>query len=111
MIVKNYSDVEAEDVEGVKGVKIRWLITKKRDCAPNFAMRMFEIEPNAATPYHRHEWEHEVFILDGECEVVGEDGSVRCRAGDVIFVPGNEPHQFKNVGDTVLKFLCLIPEK
>jgi len=29
--------------------------------------------------------------------------------GDVFFVPPMEWHQFKNTGDSALKFLCLIP--
>jgi len=31
------------------------------------------------------------------------------KAGDVVFVPANELHQFRNTGRGVLAFLCLIP--
>ncbi|MCH7703407.1 MAG: cupin domain-containing protein, partial [Planctomycetes bacterium] len=30
-------------------------------------------------------------------------------AGDVIFVPANEMHQFVNTDDTSCEFICLIP--
>jgi len=30
-------------------------------------------------------------------------------AGDVVFVPPDELHQFRNTGDGELRFLCLIP--
>ena len=31
------------------------------------------------------------------------------KAGDVIFVPAGEMHQFQNTGADPLKFICLIP--
>ena len=77
--------------------------------AENFAMRFFEMEPEGCSPFHSHPWEHEVFILEGEGVVVGGEEERKFRTGDVIFVPPNEKHQFKNTGETTVKFLCLIP--
>jgi len=110
MKLENYKDVQLEDVnvEGAKGTKIRWLISQK-DNAPNFAMRMFEVEPHGNTPFHFHSWEHEVFCLEGEGKLVTEWGERPFKSGDAIFVDPNEKHQFKNSGDSVLKFLCVIP--
>ena len=104
-----FKDVEAEEVgEGCKDVRIRWLITKDIG-AKHFAMRMFEVGPEGHTPLHSHEWEHEVLILGGEGIVVGEQGEEKLKRGDVIFMPGNETHQFKNTGQDKFRFLCLIP--
>ena len=66
MKVVHFDNVELEnvDVEGAKGAKIRWLISQK-DGAPTFAMRMFEVEPGGNTPYHQHDWEHELYCLSG----------------------------------------------
>ncbi len=77
--------------------------------ANNFAMRIFEVESTGFTPLHKHPWEHEVFILEGEGQLF--DGNVvsSLKSGDVAFIPSNEIHQFKNVGEKVLKFICLIP--
>ena len=46
MKIIDYKEVIAEvaNMEGAKGVKVRWLISDK-DKAPNFAMRLFEVEP------------------------------------------------------------------
>lgn len=105
----NYNDVEAKEVgKGCKGVTIRWLVTKEMG-APHFAMRMFEVEPEGHTPLHTHEWEHEVFIVEGGGILVSESGEQEIESGDVIFMPGNEEHQFKNTKDKNMKFLCLIP--
>jgi len=113
MKVEHYSRTAAELVEGVPGVTIRWVIGEK-DEAPSFAMRIFEIEPGHSTPYHstpyhQHDWEHEVLVLDGEGIVRQGGGELRIRDGSVIFVPGMEMHQFANRGESVLRFVCLVP--
>ena len=77
--------------------------------APNFSMRVFDVQPGGHTPHHRHAWEHEVFILDGAATVVTEDGNKPAPAGTVVFVGPDEPHQFRNETDEVMRFICLIP--
>jgi len=109
MKIFQYQNVEAKDAdEGTSKLRVRWLITKEIG-AKNFAMRLFEMEPGGYSPLHSHPWEHEVFILEGEGFVFGEGEEKRFRAGDVIFVPPNEKHQFKNSDEKTVKFLCLIP--
>jgi quercetin dioxygenase-like cupin family protein len=95
-------------MEGAKGVEIRVLISKA-DGAPTFAMRMFEIEPGGHTPLHRHPHEHEVFILEGTGTLVHEGKEHQFAREDVIFVPGDREHCFKNTGKSTLRFLCLVP--
>jgi quercetin dioxygenase-like cupin family protein len=110
MKLKHYSEIELEPVEmdGAKGAHIRWLISEK-DGAPNFAMRMFEVEAGGFTPYHGHSWEHENYILEGEGVLVTEEGEKPFKPGDIIYVPPMYKHSYKNTGVGVLKFLCLIP--
>lgn len=94
--------------EGASKVSVRWLIDKDVG-AENFAMRLFEIEPGGYSPLHVHSWEHEVFVLDGAGSVSDGERASAFKAGDVVFVPSNERHQFKNSGGKPLRFLCLIP--
>jgi quercetin dioxygenase-like cupin family protein len=109
MRVFAYGDVQAQEAdEGASNLKVRWLITKDIG-APNFAMRLFEMEPGGYSPFHSHPWEHEVFILEGEGLVIGGGQEKRFKPQDVIFVPPNEKHQFKNNGKKPVKFICLVP--
>jgi mannose-6-phosphate isomerase-like protein (cupin superfamily) len=41
--------------------------------------------------------------------VVREDGSVKAGPGTAIFIPPDETHQFKNTGEQLLRFICVIP--
>ena len=109
MEIFNYETVKAKDAEGgAHNVKVRWLVTKDMG-APNFAMRLFEVEPDGYSPLHRHPWEHEVFILEGEGVVTDGKKATPIKPNDVVFPLPDEWHQFKNSGKQTLKFLCLIP--
>jgi quercetin dioxygenase-like cupin family protein len=109
MKVFQYKGIKAKDAdEGASRLKVRWLITKETG-AENFAMRLFEMKPKGYSPFHSHAWEHEVFILEGEGIVVGGEHKKKFKVGDVIFIPPNEKHQFKNNGKKTAKFLCLVP--
>ena len=112
MKVVDYRTVTAEpvEVEGAKDVKVRWLIAKK-DQAENFAMRLFEVSPGGHTPYHTHDWEHEVFVVEGEGEVQIDGQTYPVKKDTVVFVEPNQKHCFKNTGEGILKFICLIPYK
>ncbi len=104
-----YEDVEAKEAdEGASKLCVRWLITKDMG-AKNFAMRLFEMESGGYSPLHSHDWEHEVFILEGEGTVVAGTEKMHFESGNAVFVPPNEKHQFRNTGKNRLKFLCMVP--
>lgn len=107
MLLKKLAEVAPSTYAGgLEGVTMREMITA-RDGAPTFAMRLFDIEAGASTPYHHHAWEHEVFIVHGSGYVTTEHGNRPFAAGDTIFIPGDEPHGF--VADTPVQFVCVIP--
>jgi len=110
MKVQSIKQHEQTDVgmEGAAKVKMRMLIGPD-DGAGNFHMRHFEVEPGGHTPHHSHDYEHEILILQGTGIAKSEQGEKPFKAGDVIFVPANETHQFVNNNDTPLAFICLIP--
>ncbi len=106
----HHSKIKLETMQetGAQGIKVRWLI-KKDDGAPNFAMRLFEIEPKGYSPLHIHNWEHEVYILAGNCQVTCDREKSKALEGYVVFIPPNAKHQFRNTGKSKLKFICLVP--
>ncbi len=95
-------------MEGASGCSVRQLIGESHG-APTFAMRQFEVNPGGFTPRHFHDYEHEVYVLEGSGEVWEGDRPYPLAAGDVILVKPKEVHQFRNTGNQPMKFLCLIP--
>jgi quercetin dioxygenase-like cupin family protein len=91
------------------GVTLRELITDK-DGAPNFAMRIFDLNAGASTPFHAHPWEHEVFVVKGSGAVRPKDGQeIPFRAGDCVYVAPEEMHCFVADRSGPLQFICVIP--
>ena len=112
MRVKNCEEIPAKpvDMEGAENVSMRLLLSEE-DGAPNFRMRLFEVEIGGCSPYHTHDYEHEVFVLEGNGELIAKDKRYPLHSGSVVMVLPNEEHQFKNTGTHIFKFLCLIPIK
>jgi quercetin dioxygenase-like cupin family protein len=111
MLVRKLADVKTEPVtaHGSTGTTIQWLISKEQG-APRYAMRLFTLEPGAVIGMHGHPEEHEIFILEGECDLIAEDGTrTKVVATDAIYMPPEEKHGYENIGSKTLKFICVIP--
>ena len=111
MIIKHSDEIKGEAIkkEGFKGMVARFLWSTDDGCK-NFAMRVMEFEPHGYTSYHSHLEEHQFFFLEGEPAYIDAEGNeIQVRAGDTLYVPSDEPHQIKNVGDSVMKMICMIP--
>ena len=112
MQIKKYEEVPNKSVqtEGAQDVSMRLLLSKE-DGARNFVMRMFEISPGGHTPYHAHDWEHEVYVLEGKGIIAYEGQDIPLSAGNVLLVPEGNKHQFRCAGPQSFRFLCLVPPR
>lgn len=108
--VAHYTDIKAiEFGPTAPGAKIRVLIDDVHDGAPVYKLRMIEIDPGGHSPDHSHPYEHENFVVEGK-GTVNIDGVWHDLApGDVVLVPPNTRHQYRNAGDITFKFLCGVP--
>ncbi len=106
MLVRSYKDVAA--VPYAEGVEKRVAIGPKEG-APTFVMRIFDLGPGRSSPYHTHDWEHEVFVLSGEGVLLTEDTEIPLKADDVIYIAPYEKHGLKNTGQGTFRFICLVP--
>ena len=109
MIKRSIQEIDSNDVKGkdTKGVAMKLLVGRE-DNAPTFAMRHFKIEVNGHTPKHHHPWEHEVLILSGEGELECSGKISFLKAGDSLYIPSEELHQFRNISTMPLEFLCIV---
>jgi quercetin dioxygenase-like cupin family protein len=105
------SDVEPEEYEfydhpDMKGVRRRRFLNPENS-ATNFALRAYIIEPDGHTSFDIHPHEHGVYVLDGTVAVKIDDQEILLNPGDVLHIKGNEPHQFFNRSNELVKFLCV----
>ena len=106
MLIRRSGDVAP--IAYGNGVEKRVLLGPRQG-APHFVMRVIDVPPGQSSPWHQHEWEHEMYVLRGSGTTVLENSHQPVEAGDAIFVPGNEMHAFKNTGSELLSFICLVP--
>ncbi len=106
MLSRDYREVPLEPVAADKG--IRWVIGQPEG-APNFAMRVIEFQKGAVFAPHQHPYEHEIFVLEGEGIAEGPQGELPMRPGVALYIPPDEVHGYRNTGDGVLRFICVIP--
>ena len=111
MKIKHFNEAEEIEVNdyGSTNTTIRWLISKEKDGAPRFALRRFELKPGGQIGIHGHPQEHEIYILKGEGEVFTHYEKYYVKQDDVLYVPPDEPHGYRNSGKDDLVFLCVIP--
>lgn len=106
MKVKKYLDAKPSQV--LPGV-IKREVVNAADGAPNFTMRVFELQPGSKTPSHFHNWEHEIYILAGKGVAVSPYGETAISRDSVVYIPPNEHHSLINQGKTVMRLICVIP--
>jgi quercetin dioxygenase-like cupin family protein len=110
MIQKNIATVAATAVTMAGAEKVHMqLLCGPGDGCPNFAMRRFVVAAGGCTPKHQHDYEHEVLVLAGTGVVFGNGREQALKAGDALYVPANELHQFRNTGSGDLVFICMVP--
>lgn len=96
------------DMKGAKNAFVQWVIDPSSG-AKNFAMRVFTIKPGGEIPKHSHWYEHEIYVLRGKGTIGAGDKEYEVREGNVIYVPPEIPHWYKNTGNEDWVFICVIP--
>ncbi|MCL5125459.1 MAG: cupin domain-containing protein [Deltaproteobacteria bacterium] len=101
-----------------KDVVVQWLSKVGRDAqgAPTYGLRLFTVGPDGEIPTHNHAYEQTMYIISGQFECWAADPNTDeilnkriCGAGDMVYVPGMEPHGMRNTSAAEPgQFLCCI---
>lgn len=112
MIVRHYTELAALPLamEGAEDVLMRKLVGESEG-APHFSMRIFEVADGGHTPLHQHDYEHEIFILEGRGEITEGTRVLAIMPGSVIYIRPRTPHQLRNTQADVLRFIDIIPNQ
>ena len=108
----HYSKAEEKPVTdyGSSNTTIRVLINP--ETAPNFIMRRFEIGPGGNIGVHGHWNEHEIYVTEGEMDLIDKDGKkTHVKKDDFIYVEPDLLHGYENNSESKVVFLCVVPKK
>jgi len=77
------------------------------DTAGRYSLIDMYVPPGGGPPAHRHDCEESFTVLEGEIEATFRGAKVLLRAGQVIQIPANAPHQFRNNSAQPARLLCI----
>jgi len=97
-------EINTEEVHDV----LKHVLVGPKDDAPNFIIRYFHVPVGQKTFYDQHPHEHGVVILHGKARVQINDEFHELGPLSSVFISGNDIHQFTNIGETPLGFICVI---
>lgn len=87
------------------------VVIGREDGANNFEVRVFTIPVGGASSLDEHAHDHGVVVMHGRARVMLGEAFDEVGAGDVVYIPSWERHQFTTLGDEPFSFLCIIPPK
>ena len=68
------------------------------DSPPTCTMSYSVIEPGQTSSHHIHEWEHEIYIIEGYGTLFADGKEYPVKEGDAMYIPGNVDHYTLNNG-------------
>ncbi|QBD83219.1 cupin domain-containing protein [Ktedonosporobacter rubrisoli] len=89
----------------------RQILVGNDEGAPHFHMRYFAVQPGGYTSLDQHAHDHGVYVLHGRARLRLEEEEHEVSTGDVIYISGNDVHQFFTLGDEPFGFICVVPAK
>lgn len=91
----------------VLGIELEWRL-RRSDTLGHYCVIAATMPPGTGVPLHQHPEQEAFFILDGEPEFAVESGGLgwtKTHAGEMINIPPDAMHGFRNAGDRDAKIL------
>lgn len=112
MSIGHISDLQEKLITNPEtyGASVKVLISPE-DGWDGYVMRLFKLESDGYTPKHQHPWPHINYILEGQGELMMDGKTQILSPGSYAYVPSNLLHQFRNIGNEIFKFICIVPEQ
>jgi quercetin dioxygenase-like cupin family protein len=83
------------------------ILVSSDDTAGRYSLIDMYVPPGGGPPPHRHDFEESFTVLEGEIEATFRGQKVTVRTGQVIQIPANAPHQFRNNSAQPARLLCI----
>jgi len=112
MIVGNLNDIKGKEVDSdLAKFTIMKVLVSKEEGWEDYVMREVEVLEGGHTPKHSHPWQHINYVISGEGEIMIDGKINKVQSGAYAYIPPMALHQFRNVGKTVFKFICIVPKE
>ena len=112
MIVSHEQKIPADAINSpeVRNAAIKMLIGENEGWS-DYVMRIIELGPEGHSPRHSHPWPHINYMVDGMGTLYIDGKEHAVKAGSYAYVPADAEHQFKNIGNGMFRFICIVPKE
>ncbi len=112
MIVSHEKNAIANMINSpaVQNAAMKVLIGEKEGWSDH-VMRVLELGPEGYSPKHAHPWPHINYMLEGKGMLFIEGQEKPVEAGSYAYIPADVEHQFRNAGDGMFRFICIVPKQ
>jgi len=89
----------------------RQILIGTEEGSETFHLRYFAVQPGGHTSLDQHAHDHGFYLLHGRALLRLGEETHELEPGDVVYISGNEVHQFFALDDEPFGFLCIVPAK
>lgn len=109
-MIAHEKDNQAKQLVGdqVKHAAMKVLVGPEHGWSDH-VMRVVELQTDGYSPKHAHPWPHINYMIEGEGCLMIDGVDTTVKAGSYAYVPANTLHQFKNTGQGIFRFICIVP--
>lgn len=112
MIVGNINNVVSKEISHPEAFNAAMkVLVSPKEGWDGYVMRVVEVSKEGFTPKHSHPWPHINYMIEGSGELMIDGKINSVESGAFAFVPAGSLHQFRNTGNSVFKFICIVPEE
>jgi quercetin dioxygenase-like cupin family protein len=112
MIVAHEKDILPTVINhpDVKSAAMRVLVGPQQGWSDH-VMRVVELGADGYSPDHTHDWPHINYMIEGSGVLTVDGREYPVQAGGYAYVPAGSRHQFRNSGQDMFRFICIVPKE
>jgi len=80
----------------------------KADVEIRYSLAHARVKPGQSSRPHKLKTSEVYYILEGEGIMYVDDESAKVRSGQIVYIPPNSVQYIQNIGNSDLKFLCIV---
>ena len=111
-MIKHIDNVKVQEINHPSALNAQMkVLVGEQEGWSDYVMRLVEVKQGGYTPKHSHPWPHINIMLEGQGEVLNNGSYQAVGPGSFSYIEENTMHQFRNTGDDVFKFICIVPKE
>jgi quercetin dioxygenase-like cupin family protein len=82
------------------------ILVAGKETGGRYCLIDMHVPPGGGPPPHRHDFEELFSVLEGQVEFTFRGERLFAKAGEMVNIPANAPHAFRNTADRSARLLC-----